>query len=229
MEERVMRKKVLALIVAVMMMMFPAAAYAGATVDWDDGTSTTVEYTDVNDGDWYVVYVAAMQDIGLMTGVNAETFLPAGTLSRAQFATILYRMAGSPEGFEYQEGTFPDVTENYLTSWYMAPVQFAYEYGLITGYTNTGNFGPEDNITREQLVTILYRFTQMIEMDNGKRADLSQFPDGSMVTGFAQEAMSWAIANELISGDNGNLNPQGNAQRSHCAAILYRYYLSMED
>lgn len=224
-----MRKKILALITAAVMMLFPAAVYAGATVNWDDGTSTTVEYEDVNPGDWYVVYVAAMQDIELMTGVNAQTFLPAGTLSRAQFATILYRMADSPAGFEYEEGTFPDVTENYLTSWYTAPVQFAYEYGLITGYSNTGNFGPEDNITREQLVTILHRFTQMIGADNGKRADLAQFPDGSAVTGFAQEAMSWAIANELISGDNGKLNPQGNAQRCHCAAILYRYYLSINE
>ena len=159
-----------------------------------------------------------------MSGYGNGIFGPADQLARAQFATILYRIAGEPE-VEFKN-QFPDVQKN---DWYADAVIWAYQNGIITGYTDTGMFGSSDNITREQLATILYRYTKSKGIDVTSDEDLSDFPDASAVSGFADDAMKWAVSKELIKGDKGRLNPQGNTNRAEAAIIIQRYVKACQD
>ena len=160
----------------------------------------------------------------VMSGYGNNTFGPADTLARAQFAVILYRIAGEPE--VKFESRFPDVTEN---DWFADAVIWANDNEIITGYTATGTFGPADNITREQIATILYRYAKSEGYDVKASDDLSDFPDADKVSGFAEDAVKWAVAKGLIKGDNGNLNPQGNTNRAQAAIIIQRFSGAYEE
>lgn len=175
-------------------------------------------FTDVHHNSWYAEDAALVHLSSLMTGTSEKVFAAADTLPRAQFALIVYRMAGSPE-VTYQN-TFPDVLED---EWYTQAVAWASENEVVTGYTDTGKFGPGDYINREQLAAMLYRYAQVQGYDTGKTADLSAFPDESSVHDFALEAMQWCVAEGIITGDNGNLSPQKNANRAECAAMVMRF------
>ena len=93
----------------------------------------------------------------------------------------------------------------------------------MTGYDADGRFGGTDDITREQMAAILYRYAQSNGWNVSEREDLGSFPDAGNVQEFATESMQWAVAVGLIQGDQGRLNPQGSASRVHCAAILTRF------
>lgn len=176
-------------------------------------------YPDVQPGSWYYDAVLDMKLQGIMTGMDNGNFEPATTLSRAHFATTLYRMAGSPS-VSYKK-VFPDVGEN---TFYTEPVIWANSAGVITGYEN-GMFGPADSLTREQMVTMLYRYANYKKMDTSSRDNLAGFPDAGKVSSFAKEAMQWAVAEEIITGQgyDGSLDPQGISSRAVCAAVLSRF------
>lgn len=215
-----MKKRVCAAALALVLALLPLSASASVAVTLPGGSTVELGYSDISGDGWYVEYLAVMQETGLMTGTTAATFEPAGDICRAQFATILWRMAGEPQEVVYQEGTFPDVKENKLTDWYTTAVAWANANGIMTGYTNNGKFGPNDQITREQIVTTLWRFVEKYGFDNQKRSELTVFPDGGRVTEFALEPMKWAVANQVITGDNGLIRPQGSTNRAECAKIL---------
>lgn len=170
--------------------------------------------------DWYTEGVVNAYLTGCMTGLNSTTFGVYDSLSRAQFATILYRLDGSPD----TEGTpdFPDVPAN---DWYTNPVMWASSHEIVTGYTNSGLFGPADNITREQMAVMLKRFADYKKFDTTGRTDFSSFVDGSSVSEFASESMSWAIDAGIITGKNNQtlIDPQGYAARAECAIMLIRF------
>ena len=154
-----------------------------------------------------------------MTGKDETTFAPDENLSRAQFATILWRMEGS-QPIDYNPDAFPDIADG---QFYSTPAMWAHGTGVISGYDN-GRFGPADDITREQMAVMMFRYASYLQLDTSARADLySLFPDADRVSGFAQEAVEWAVAIGLITGDQGNINPQGSATRAQCAAIIQRY------
>ena len=154
-----------------------------------------------------------------MTGMEDGDFAPARILSRAQFATVLYRMAGKPEAVF--KAVFPDVKES---DWFGLPVSWANQTGVINGYIN-GLFGPADEITREQLAAMLYRYAKAMGYDTEESADLDQYPDSSQVSDWAKEAMQWAVGSGIIKGkDNGTyLDPQGKTSRAECAAMIQRF------
>lgn len=196
------------------------AATAVLSVDVDAYEKPVPEiFDDVND-DWYTSSVQYVYKMGIMTGYthNTKLFGTLDNLSRAHFAVILYRLEGCPD-VSYQ-AKFPDVAEG---TFYTDAVMWAVENGIITGYTTTGTFGPADHITREQLVTILYRYATYKGYDVSGQADLTDYPDASKVSEFAKEAMRWAVANELITGDQGQLNPQGHTNRAVGATIITRF------
>ena len=178
-------------------------------------------YIDVNEGDFYYEAAKYAYKNGIMTGLSETIFGGDQLLSRAQFATILHRVEGKPAA-EYDADRFTDVVLSDATSWYVEPVMWASEKGVITGYAD-GSFGPADSCTREQMITMMYRYAKASGYDVSAGADLSVFPDGADVSEFAQEAMSWAVAEGLISGDNGNINPQGIASRAQTVTIIKRY------
>jgi len=94
----------------------------------------------------------------------------------------------------------------------------------ITSRNGNGGFSPNANITREQLVTMLYRYVQIIGADSGKSASIASFSDSGNVSSYAQTAMQWAVAEGIITGTGNNqLSPQGNATRAQVAAVLTRF------
>lgn len=176
-------------------------------------------YGDVSEGDWFYEAVLYNYANGLMTGMTDTTFGPYGTLSRAQFALILYRMEGTP--IVETDKSFGDISG---TEWYGQAVLWAAENNIVTGYQN-GNFGPVDDITREQMALMMYRYASYLGKDTAEKADISGFADAERVSEFAKEAMMWANGNGIITGkDSGTkLDPQGNTARAEAAAIIQRF------
>lgn len=175
-------------------------------------------FTDVDETDWFydeVVYVYAN---GLMDGVGDNRFAPNTTTNRAMLATILYRLAGEPE----VSGDLP-FTDVAAGQWYTDAVLWAAQNGIVNGVAE-GIFAPMNTLTREQLVTMLYRYAEAEGYDVSAAADLSGYPDAGKVLSYAQKAMSWAVAEGIVAGmDDGTLNPAGNATRAQIATILMRF------
>lgn len=180
------------------------------------------DFIDVSSGDWFYDAVQFVKDKGIMLGMNSNYFGAVEELSRAHFATLLYRMAGEPT--TSFENKFPDVSNG---AFYAIPAIWGNSAGIITGYMN-GMFGPVDGITREQLVTMMYRYAVYKKYDISMREELNKFPDAMYVTDFAQDAMRWAIGSGIITGDGGKINPQGNVSRAVCATIIQRFIQQYE-
>ena len=177
------------------------------------------DYTDVYVNSWFYVYVKDVSAKELMTGMDSTTFGVDDKLARAQFATVLYRMAGKPN-LTY-ERKFADVPNG---EFFSIPVTWASKMEIVTGYSDTDLFGSEDTINREQLATMLYRYAwSMGCVDTTIRCDYSSYPDADAVNDFASEAMKWAIGIGLITGDQGYLNPQGEVNRAVCATMISRF------
>ncbi|MBA4701542.1 MAG: S-layer homology domain-containing protein [Ruminococcus sp.] len=174
-------------------------------------------YKDVKSGAWYHEAVIYVYDNGIMTGFANGNFGPADNLGRGQFATILYRMEGTPN-IEYQ-AIFPDVSNG---QFYSIPASWAYNTGVISGY-NSGYFGPADTMTREQLATMMYRYAKYKGYNIAQKANLEKYPDYKKVSSFSNKAMQWAVGVGLISGDQGKLNPQGTASRAVTSIIIQRF------
>ncbi|MCI7180520.1 MAG: S-layer homology domain-containing protein [Schaedlerella sp.] len=177
-------------------------------------------FADVKSGEWYYDSVRYVNSNGLMTGLNATTFGPTQSLARAQFAVILHRMNNMPE--VTYTAKFPDVPDGV---WYTDAILWASSTGVVTGYSDTGRFGPSDNINREQMAVMMYRYAKYMNYDISQKADFSNFSDAERVNEFAKEAMQWAVGTGIITGkDNGTrLDPQGNASRAECATIIMRF------
>ena len=190
--------------------------------------ATGLPFMDIaSSGVYYTEAVQYVYENGLMTGMNATTFGPSQTLSRAQFAVILYRMAGSPS----VAGMDNPFADNQQGMFYHDAVIWCNNVGIITGYYNadgsfTGRFGPSDRITREQLATMLYRYANYAEMDTSASISLDDFGDGSRVSAFAAQALQWAAAEGIVSGRQTNpptIAPQDSASRADTAVMLQRF------
>ena len=184
----------------------------------------TLPFTDVTPEDWFYDAVRYVYGNGIMTGIQPTVFDPVAELSRAQFTVTLYRMNGQPE--VTNKNIFADVSDG---TWYTDAVLWANSVGIVNGY-RTGDFGPADSITREQMAVMMYRYAGYKGYDTEEKGELSQFQDGSEVSAFAEEAMKWAVGNHLISGKENQtkIDPQGNTNRAECAAIIMRFMKTFE-
>lgn len=173
-------------------------------------------FTDVKKENWFYPAVSYVMNKGLMTGMVNGGFAPNEELSKVQFAVVLYRMEGSPE-VSLSANTL-SIPEN---AYYAPAVFWADQTGLLDGF-RTASIKPEDQITREEMITMLFRYAQQKGFDTQERADLSQFADAEKVSPSAKEAVSWAVATGMISGEGKDrlLNPQGSASRAVCAAMI---------
>jgi len=154
-----------------------------------------------------------------MRGTSATTFAPNGTLTRAMFLTILYRMAGEP-AVGLSQG-FTDVADG---QWYSDAVAWAIQNGIVQGLGNN-RFAPETAISREQIAVLLYRYAVLMGYPNvmpGQALD-TIFSDYYLVSDWAEDAMAWAVANRFIVGFAGKCMPQNEATRAECAALLSRF------
>ncbi len=171
-------------------------------------------FTDVPETAWYASYVAKAVEYGLFSGMSETEFAPEGTMTRAMLVAVIFRQAGSPEGAA--TSPFTDVIAN---EWYAPAVHWAYENGVVSGVSET-EFGVQGSITREQLVTMLYRYAASCGCDITKKAELNDFSDSGRVSDYALDAIRWAVANGILSGSDGKLLPQGYATRAQCAKIM---------
>ena len=199
---------------------FTVTASVALTAHFSAEEENVSNFTDVQTDDWYAEAVAYAVENGLFTGTSDTTFSPNGTMTRGMLVTVLYRQAGEPEASNHNK--FVDVSADI---WYARAVTWAYDNGIVNG-TGDKTFSPEEPVTREQIATILMRYSDKMGMDvpETTSGDLSVFGDGDQVSSFALEGMRWAVAAQLINGNERNeLNPQGNATRAECATILMRW------
>lgn len=178
--------------------------------------------TDVSANAWYHHAVDYCVDNGIMEGIGGNLFGVGLDTNRAQLVTMLWRKEGCPE--PEAMAPFADVPAD---SFYGKAVAWAYEYGIINGVFET-EFNPCGKLSREQFATILYRYTEYYLMEDvSERADLSVYPDAGKISGYALDAMSWAVAVGLFEGmpEGGELvlNPQSIANRAQAATVFQRF------
>lgn len=174
-------------------------------------------FVDVKDKDWFADAVRFVYENGLMVGTGGNKFSPSMNTTRGMLVTILYRYDGSPD--VTGNNPFLDVKDD---AYYAKAVTWAHKNGIVAGI-GSNRFAPESNITREQIVTILYRYAQYKDMDVSKLSDLSKYADANKVSDYALEAMKWACANGIVHGTGDNhLSPRSEATRAQIAQLMYR-------
>ena len=209
---------------------YPAGNVATFSIDqtikatWKDTTEVDVTemFTDV-EKNWAYPGIQYCVTHGIMGGMGDGTFAPTGTTTRAQIVQILYNLEGTPA----VSGTTPftDLTAN----WYKPAILWAYQNNVVAG-TSPTTFAPDQPVTREQIAVILTQYMfHVLKMERTwTPADLSTFPDGAQVSGWAKEAMQDAVALGLINGTKAPdgkvyLDPQGSATRQQVATILMNF------
>ena len=211
-------KKLLSLVLAAVMLALSVAAQSSVELPEVRIGDT---FSDVEAGRWSYDSVYYAFDNGYMLGVGGNRFDPEGTMTRAMVVTVLWRREKSP-AIAYSP-VFKDVKDG---EWYTTAVLWAKGCGVVNGTSET-TFSPEDEIKREQLVTMLCRYTDYKELDTSSKASIAQFPDANAVSGWAKAAVIWATDKGLIKGNRiggkDYIEPQGNATREQFAAILERY------
>lgn len=183
----------------------------------------TLPFTDVQSTDWYADAVQFAVSRGLFQGMSETEFAPNVEMSRAMLVTVLYRMSG-----EQAQGNadFEDVSTD---AWYAQAVSWAKANGVVSGVSDT-QFDPDRAVTREQMATILYRYSQLKNLiDTSDSNSLQEFTDAATVSDYAIPAMGWAVQNGLISGmGDQTLAPAGSATRAQVASILQRFIEKIE-
>lgn len=172
--------------------------------DQPGGDTWSNPFTDVAEGQWYYEAVCYVGKAGLMTGVSATEFAPDTATSRAMVWTVLARI----QGVDTEGGDGP---------WYRKAMSWATDSGISDGTD------PNGLITREQLVTMLYRMAGSPAVSDPALAAVGQYPDGSQVSAWAYEGVAWAVQTGLLEGQNGLLHPGETATRAQLAALLMRF------
>ncbi len=182
-------------------------------IDSLDELRTLMQFSDVSTDAWYADAVAYCHEHGIMSGTTATTFAPEERLTRAMLATALYRMSGTPAVSDA-----PMFTDVETGAWYSEAVSWAAKNSIISGYGG-GVFGVNDPTTREQAVTILWRYAGSPE--SGSAGSISE----TSVSAWARAAVRWADANGILEGmtANNQFTPKANIKRGEVASMLYHY------
>lgn len=182
-------------------------------------------FSDVPAGSWYEEAVLWAAENGITSGVGEGTFGPSLEVTRGQVVTMLWRIECSPE--PAGSAAFTDVPDG---KWYSEAVAWAAENNIVAGYP--GNvFAPNRAISRQELVTILYRYgTHKDNSVTAPNTDLSGYADYGDVSSFALEAMCWAVGNGIVNGTSAStLSPKGTATRAQLVQMLYRWLAESEN
>ncbi len=182
-------------------------------------------FNDVKESEWWFSSIQFVYDRKMMAGTGAG-FNPSGSITREQFVQVLYNIEEKPS-VEGLENKYTDVKN----AWYKAAVLWAKKNDIANGKPD-GSFGVGENITREALVMMLYKYAKIIDYKTTyEKGKIAQFADGSKVSSWATEAMEWAVSNGVVKGKgNGEdlskykLDPQGSATRAECAAIMKNFF-----
>lgn len=172
-------------------------------------------FTDVAKDSWYYPNVYYVWEHNIMQGVGGTLFAPDATTTRAQFAAVIYRMAGKPD-VSNMRSPFTDLTAD----WYQAAVTWCYNSNVVNG-TSATTFDPDSNITREQMVAMLYRYSKQTSQSTDA---VKAFKDAGSISEYAVPAVAWAVQNGIVNGmGDGTFAPQGLSTRAQLAAVLNRY------
>ncbi|QHI72173.1 S-layer homology domain-containing protein [Aminipila terrae] len=175
-------------------------------------------FKDVTQKDWFYNSVMNAVEKGWFKGTSDTTFGPSLSTNRGMIATALWRIEKEPT--TAAASIFKDVANG---SWYYNGISWAQANKIVEGYGN-GKFGPQDNITREQMASILYRYATFKGYDTSKTSGLDGFTDAGSISQYAKVSMAWAVENGLISGKGkGILDPKKGATRGEVATILTRF------
>ncbi|MGN0150432.1 MAG: S-layer homology domain-containing protein, partial [Clostridia bacterium] len=180
----------------------------------------TNPFIDVTDSDWFYDNVIWVNKNGLMNGITENTFGPQANVTRAMMVTILYRAEGEPE--VNKSVPFADVDAN---AYYADAVVWAQQNGIVYGVTEN-EFAPDDNITREQIAAIMFRYAKYkgYDVSVGENTNILSYTDAESVSEYAIASIQYAVGAGLMKGkSNTTLNPQDNATRAEIAAILQRF------
>ena len=184
--------------------------------------SLDLPFYDVTDDAWFHDAIKYVYENNIIKGYNDTEFGPNDKLTRGMLVTILYRMEKEPAVTE--KSKFLDVQDS--TKYYYNAVKWAENNNIISGYEN-GKFGPEDNITREQLAVILWKYARYKGKDISKTNDLKGFGDSNKISAWAKKQVKWAVAVGVITGNNNTnpptINPLGTATRAEVAAMIEKY------
>ena len=179
-----------------------------------------VPFNDVSNKQWYHAPIKYVYEKGYISGLNAYTYGPNVNLSRCMLVTILWRISGNPAA--KGNVSFPDIKES---DWYYTPVIWAAENGIVNGYGN-GKFGPNDNVSREQLAAMLRNYATFRGKDNSySLSSLEGFKDKNKIADWASPSVAWAVKNSIIGGKNSGtiVDPQGNATRAEVATMIMNF------
>ena len=183
-------------------------------------------FVDVPADAWFKSAVDFVASRGIMGGAGqANTFKPSDLSTRSMLAVILHRLEGEPAAST--KSPFVDLSQD----WYRAAADWAYESGVVKGSSAT-TFNPDGKVTRQELVTMLYRYADYCGMDVSDKSSVDSFPDSGDVASWALDSVEWALGAGLINGrvDGGVtvLAPMGNTQRCEMATILSRFITKLE-
>ena len=177
-------------------------------------------FKDVNENDWFYQSVNFVVDNKLFNGTSDDEFTPGGNLTRGMLVTVLYRLS---KASETEKAYFDDVDSN---MYYSEPIAWAASNSIVNGIGDN-KFGPDNNITRQDLITIIYRYVKTIitEEDPTYEIDLTMYNDLNLISSYALTPFKWALSNSIMSGRSENeLAPDGLATRAETAIIMERVY-----
>lgn len=174
-------------------------------------------FADVPEGKWFSEGIGYAVEKGYMAGTGNNRFSPQSTVTRGTIAQIFYAAEGKPS--VSQSSRFSDVVSG---KWYANGVNWAAEQGLVSGY-GQGKFGPNDSVTREQMVAIMRKYAAMKGFDTSANADLSDYPDQSTISKYAVDGIRWAVSHHVITGTKNGIEPKGTATRAQVAVILQAF------
>lgn len=180
--------------------------------------TVTLKFSDVPEDAWYAPAVAAVSERGLISGVSETEFAPEGKLTRAMFVTILsrFQLMRDNTSVILGSGAFSDVPTG---AWYENAVNWAAEHDITKG--SDGKFAPNALITRQDLVTLLYRYALAFGLDVSASDSLEQFGDAGLVSDYARPAMQWAVGAGILSGVSATqLSPRGISDRAAAAQLF---------
>lgn len=187
-------------------------------MDKDDIRLTELPFRDVSKRDWYYDDVVYVYRKGYMDGMSSTRFGGELNTTRGQIVTILWRLTGEPRATK--RNPFTDVSSS---QYYYDAISWAYDAGVVDGF-DAHTFKPDQNVTREQLAAILYRYAKYMNLSTGGSAYLAKYRDADKIANWAYDAMAWANYRGLINGTSATrIDPKGYATRAQIAAILHRF------
>ena len=177
----------------------------------------SAKFKDLDRKAWYHEETDFVLGKGYMAGISETAFAPEASLTRGMIVTMLYAMSGKPDA---GKAPFSDVS---AARYYAKAVAWAAANGIVAGFED-GTFHPNDNVTREQLATILCAYAKHIKAAEVTPGDISKFPDADSVHEYAKEAVAWAVGAGLISGRaDGNIAPTSSATRAEVAQMITNF------